>query len=129
MTLSTRERRELQRQAGANALLRIAWRVCSPGTQGAHYKVTDRVEATVLAWTTQRKPADGSTRWSSRKLAAELGSISHMTVTRTWAKYALRPHRLEGYLASNHLDVEVKAVDVIGLYLHPPQHAAVFCVD
>jgi len=33
MTLSTRERRELQRQAGANALLRIGWRVCSPGTQ------------------------------------------------------------------------------------------------
>ncbi len=42
------------------------------------YKVTDRVEARVLAWTTKRKPADGSTHWSSRKLAAELGGdISH----------------------------------------------------
>ena len=37
------------------------------------YKVTDRIEARVLAWTTKRKPADGSTHWSSRKLAAELG--------------------------------------------------------
>jgi len=66
------------------------------------YKVTDRIEARVLAWTTKRKPADGSTHWSSRKLAAELGgAISHMTVARIWAKHELKPHRLEGYLASN----------------------------
>jgi transposase len=95
----------------------------------ARYKVTERLEAKVLAWTTQRKPADGSTHWSSRKLAAELGHLSHMTVTRIWAKHALKPHRLEGYLASNDPDFETKAADVIGLYLHPPQHAAVFCVD
>lgn len=95
----------------------------------APYKVTERTEAKVLAWTTQRQPADGSTHWSSRKLAAELGNLSHMTVTRIWAKHALRPHRLEGYLASNDPDFEAKAADVIGLYLHPPPHAAVFCVD
>ena len=94
------------------------------------YKVTDRVEARVLAWTTKRKPADGSTHWSSRKLAAELGGdISHMTVTRIWAKHGLKPHRLEGYIASNDPDFETKAADVIGLYLNPPQHAVVFCVD
>lgn len=94
------------------------------------YKVTDRIEARVLAWTTKRKPADGSTHWSSRKLAAELGgAISHMTVARIWAKHDLKPHRLEGYLASNDPDFEAKAADVIGLYLNPPQHAAVFCVD
>jgi transposase len=94
------------------------------------YKVTDRVEARVLAWTTKRKPADGSTHWSSRKLAAESGGdISHMTVTRIWAKHSLKPHRLEGYIASNDPDFETKAADVIGLYLNPPQHAAVFCVD
>jgi transposase len=94
------------------------------------YKVTDRLEARVLAWTTKRKPADGSTHWSSRRLAAELGGdISHMTVTRIWAKHGLKPHRLEGYIASNDPDFETKAADVIGLYLNPPQHAAVFCVD
>src|SRR5204862_3970900 len=65
------------------------------------YKVTDRIEARVLARTTERKPADGSTHWSSRKLAAELGDISHMTVTRIWSKHGLKPHRLEGYIASN----------------------------
>ncbi len=94
------------------------------------YKVTERIEARVLAWTTKRKPADGSTHWSSRKLAAELGgALSHMTVARIWAKHALKPHRLEGYLSSNDPDFESKAADVIGLYLNPPQHAAVFCVD
>lgn len=94
------------------------------------YKVTDQIEARVLARTTERKPADGSTHWSSRKLAAELGGgISHMTVARIWAKHGIKPHRLEGYLASNDPNFEAKAADVIGLYLHPPQHAAVFCVD
>ena len=94
------------------------------------YKVTDQLEARVLARTTKRKPTDGSTHWSSRKLAAELGGgISHMTVARIWAKHGIKPHRLEGYLASNDPNFEAKAADVIGLYLHPPQHAAVFCVD
>jgi transposase len=59
------------------------------------YKVTEQLEARVLAWTTKRKPADGSTQWSSRKLATELGGgISHMTVARIWAKHGLKPHRL-----------------------------------
>ena len=83
----------------------------------------------MLAKTTKHKPADGSTHWSSRKLAAELGDISHMTVARIWAKHGIKPHRLEGYLRSNDPDFETKAADVIGLYLNPPQHAAVFCVD
>jgi len=43
----------------------------------------------------KRKPTDGSTHWSTRKLADRLG-ISHMTVARVWRKHALRPHRLEG---------------------------------
>ena len=52
-----------------------------------------------------------------------------MTVARIWAKHDIKPHRLEGYLASNDPDFETKAADVIGLYLNPPQHAAVFSVD
>lgn len=94
------------------------------------YKVTDRIEARVLARTTKHKPADGSTHWSTRKLAAELGDgISHMAVARIWAKHGIKPHLLEGYLASNDPEFEAKAADVIGLYLNPPQHAAVFSVD
>jgi len=81
----------------------------------------------VLAWT-QKPPGDGSTHWSTRKLGAALG-ISHMMVARIWAKHGLKPHRLERYMASNDPDFETKAADVIGLYLNPPAHAAVFCVD
>ena len=74
------------------------------------YKVTDRLEARVLEWTSKRKPADGSTHWSSRKLAAELGGgLSHMTVARVWAKHGLEPHRLERYMATNDPDFETKA--------------------
>ena len=94
------------------------------------YKVTDRLEAQILARTTKHKPADGAAHWSSRKLAAELGGdVSHMTVARIWAKHGITPHRLEGYLASNDPDFKAKAADVIGLYLNAPQNAVVFSVD
>ncbi len=73
-------------------------------------------------------PADGSTHWSTRKLAKQLG-ISHMRVARVWARARLKPHRLERYLASNDPDFEAKAADVIGLYVKPPQHAIVFSLD
>jgi transposase len=88
-----------------------------------------KLEARVLNHTLKRKPADGSTHWSSRKLAEELGDVSFSTIQRIWRKHGLRPHRLERHLISNDPDFEAKAADVIGLYLNPPAHAAVFCVD
>src|SRR5450756_220752 len=90
-------------------------------------KRTPALEARILEWT--RRPApDGSTHWSSRKLARHLG-ISHMMVARVWQRAGLKPHRIERYLASDDPDFELKAADIIGLYVKPPQHAAVFCVD
>jgi hypothetical protein len=59
---------------------------------------SERREARILKWTTQRKPADGSTHWSSRKLSLELGDVSHMSVVRVWAKHGIKPHRLEHYM-------------------------------
>jgi len=90
-------------------------------------KQTPQLEARILTWT-RKAPPDGSTHWSTRKLAKHLG-VSHMMVARVWRRAHLRPHRLERYLASNDPDFETKAADIIGLYVHPPQHAAVFCVD
>jgi len=55
--------------------------------------------------------------------------FSKDVVHRIWRTAGLQPHRLERYMASNDPDFERKAADIIGLYLHPPQHAAVFCVD
>jgi transposase len=96
--------------------------------QGRQVKVlTPQMEAKILAWT-QKPPTDGSTHWSTRRLAKKLG-IHHMMVARTWQKQRIQPHRMERYMASNDPDFERKAADVLGLYLHPPQHAAVFCVD
>jgi transposase len=90
-------------------------------------KRTPALEARILEWT--RRPApDGSTRWSSRKLAQHLG-ISHMMVARVWRRAGLKPHRIERYMASDDPDFELKAADIFGLYVKPPQHAAVFCVD
>ena len=52
-----------------------------------------------------------------------------MMVARVWNKHRLQPHRLERYMSSNDPNFEQKAADIIGLYLNPPAHAAVFCVD
>jgi hypothetical protein len=52
-----------------------------------------------------------------------------MMVARVWRRAGLKPQRLERYRASDDPDFELKAADVIGLYVNPPQHAAVFCVD
>lgn len=90
--------------------------------------LTPRLEARILDWTLKRRPPDGSTHWSTRKLGEQL-KVSHMMIARVWAKHALRPQRLDRYMASDDPDFESKAADIIGLYLNPPQHAAVFCVD
>lgn len=89
--------------------------------------LTPKVEARILNWT-RRGPQDGTTHWSTRRLAKALG-LSHMMVARVWTRHGLKPHRLERYMASDDPDFEHKAADIIGLYLNPPQHAAVFCVD
>src|SRR6266481_7669837 len=88
---------------------------------------TAKLESQILA-AARQKPKDGSTHWSTRKLAAELGT-NHTRVARVLAKAGLQPHRLRRYMASDDPDFETKAADIIGLYLKPPVNAAVFCVD
>ena len=88
---------------------------------------TPKLQAQVLA-AIKEGPRDGSTHWSCRKLANRF-HVSKDTIQRILAQADVRPHRLERYMASDDPDFERKAADVIGLYLTPPQHAAVFCVD
>jgi len=88
---------------------------------------TPAMEARILAKTRQAPP-DGSTHWSTRKLAKVLG-VSHVLVARVWRRAGLQPHRLERYMLSDDPAFEEKAADIIGLYLNPPQHAAVFAAD
>jgi transposase len=88
---------------------------------------TPEQQAKVIA-KTRESPSDGSTHWTTRKLARALG-MSHATVARIWKYAGLKPHRIQRYMASDDPDFETKAADVIGLYLNPPKHAAVFCLD
>jgi len=119
----------------ANYISRWKQRFLNDGFSGLYSRhkgrkvqiLTPKLEAKILAWT-RKKPTDGSTHWSTRKLADQLG-VSHMMVARVWQRAGLKPHRIERYMASNDPDFEAKAADIIGLYVNPPQHAAVFCVD
>ena len=106
---------------GVNGLIELR----HPGQKAT--VITPKLQARVLD-ATRRKPKDGSTHWSVRKLASEL-NISKDTVHRIWRAAGVKPHRLERYMASDDPEFESKAADIIGLYLDPPQHAAVFCVD
>src|SRR5436305_6592817 len=128
---------EIARTLGASAPTVSKWKrrfeqAGMAGLQGQHKgsqprTATPAVQARILR-PAQQKPADGSTHWSCRKLARALG-LSKTTVQRVLAQAKLKPHRLERYMASNDPQFEEKAADIIGLYLNPPQHAAVFCVD
>src|SRR5215467_8605914 len=99
-----------------------------PQHKGSQPRVADAYTQARIARKTQQKPTDGSTHWSCRKMAEALG-LSKSTVQRVRAQARLKPHRLDCYMASNDPDFEKKAADIIGLYMKPPQHAAVFCVD
>lgn len=89
--------------------------------------LTPQLEARILNWT-RKPPPDGTTHWSTRRLGAKLG-VQHTVIARAWKHAGLQPHRLERYMRSTDPNFEQKAADIIGLYLDPPQHAAIFCVD
>ena len=70
----------------------------------------------------------GVTHWSSRLLARHL-KIGDATVARAWREYGVAPWRAESFRFSTDPQLEAKVVDVVGLYLHPPENAVVLCVD
>jgi transposase len=85
--------------------------------------------AEILATTLAPPPEHlGITHWSSRLLATELG-VSHSTVARVWAEHDLKPWQTETFKFSTDPELEAKVRDVVGLYLDPPAHAIVVCVD
>jgi transposase len=85
--------------------------------------------AEILATTLAPPPEYlGVTHWSSRLLAAELG-VSHSTVARVWAEHDIRPWQTETFRFSTDPELQARVRDVVGLYLDPPEHAMVVCVD
>lgn len=94
---------------------------------GAPRTVDDaRIEA-VIVRTLESLPAD-ATHWSSRGMAREIG-LSTSTVQRIWRAFGLQPHREGTFKLSTDPDFVDKVRDVVGLYVAPPAHAIVLCVD
>lgn len=85
------------------------------------------VEA-VVHDTLHATPDDGSTHWTTRSMAARHG-IGKDSVARIWRDHDLRPWRTDRFKVSNDPRFEEKLVDVVGLYLNPPERAVVFSFD
>ena len=94
---------------------------------GRKPRAREALAATIVEWTTQKKPAN-ATHWSTRTLAAELGT-NHALVNRVWRANGLKPHLVESFKLSNDRHFVEKLIDVVGLYLSPPEHALVLCAD
>jgi transposase len=86
----------------------------------------ERIEA-VIVRTLESLPPD-ATHWSSRGMARASG-VSISSVQRIWRAFGLQPHRLETFKLSTDPDFVAKVRDVVGLYVSPPEHALVLCVD
>jgi len=90
--------------------------------------IDDERIAELIKTTLHSKPADGSTHWSVRAVAAET-SISPTSVHRYFKLLGLQPHRSETFKLSTDAFFIEKLRDVVGLYLNPPENALVLCVD
>ena len=73
-------------------------------------------------------PPDGGTHWTTRRLAKHL-HVGKDTVAQIWRDHEIKPWRVEYFKLSNDPRFEEKLIDVVGLYLNPPEKAAVFCFD
>ncbi len=92
-------------------------------------KATRRIEAArrIIEATIQSRPAD-ATHWSGRTLAQALG-VDKSMVWRVWKANGLKPHLSRTFKLSNDPRFVEKLLDVVGLYLNPPERALVFCFD
>lgn len=87
----------------------------------------NRVARRIVEWTTQRRPAH-ATHWSVRTLAKAL-RVSPAMVHRVWKANGLKPHLTRTFKVSNDPQFVDKLLDIVGLYLNPPEHALVLCAD
>lgn len=109
------------RDGGIKALLQDASR------SGRTPSVTPEIESRIVNTTLHEKPA-AATHWSTRTLAAYLG-LSATTIRRVWRRNGIKPHLQRTFKLSRDPRFEDKLVDVVGLYLNPPEHAMVLSCD
>ena len=94
---------------------------------GTPRKITDTQIENVIVRTLETTPR-GATHWSTRGMAKAAG-VSHMAIHRVWRAFGLQPHRSETFKLSPDPLLIDKVRDIVGLYMNPPQHAVVLCVD
>ena len=108
--------------AGVDGLLQDASRPGRPRTARMAANVEHVVRVTL------EETPQGATHWSTRTLAAHLGT-SASAVARIWREHGLKPHRIESFKLSNDPRFIEKLEDIVGLYLDPPEHALVLSCD
>jgi transposase len=94
---------------------------------GTPRQIGDQAIEDVIIRTLETTPR-GATHWSTRQLAKATG-LSHMTISRVWRAFGLQPYRSDTFKISPDPLLVDKVRDIVGLYLHPPDHAIVLCVD
>jgi len=99
----------------------------APG-RGRRSWLPDGTVAAVVADTLHSRPDDGSTHWTTRTMAQRHG-VGKDTVARIWRDHGLKPWKIDTFKISNDPDFEAKLIDVVGLYLNPPERAVVFSFD
>ena len=99
----------------------------APG-RGRKPSLPEGTVAEVVAITMNELPDDGSTQWSTRTMALRVG-VSKDTVARIWKDHGLKPWKTDTFKVSSDPHFEEKLVDVVGLYMNPPERAVVFSFD
>jgi len=94
---------------------------------GQPRKLSQKKVREILTLTTQRIPAE-ATHWSLRLMAKYAGTTRHQ-VQQVWQAADLKPHRLQNFKISNDPEFAQKVVDVVGLYMNPPENAMVLSID
>lgn len=101
--------------------------LCDTRRPNAHRKLSDEKVEEVIRTTLEALPP-GSTQWSTRKMAKRSG-VSRSSVSRLWRAFRLRPHRQDTFTLSTDDFFVEKVRDIVGLYMNPPDHAVVLCLD
>ena len=95
--------------------------------RGKSFEPVARAKEAEIIAKTQKAPND-ATQWSCRSMAEAVG-VSKASVQRIWQANGLKPHLIRTFKVSNDPHFLEKLDDVVGLYMNPPEHALVFCID
>lgn len=129
------QNKEIAEQLGVGRVQVARWRerYLESGLQGIERDLPRgappvKVDVARLVELTTQSTPEAATHWSTRKMADVLG-VAPSTVMRHWHTHGLKPHIVRGFKVSRDPQFAQKLDDIVGLYMSPPEHALVLCVD